>query len=225
MNFSLRVLLLALLVFAFAPAIFAEDAKGKAAGDLDALLLEGLSGGESDNLPAETTVKTTPQDEPVAPASPNDHPLIQVNRRMREAERLLSARSESTGRVQTEIVDALDKLIKECEKQCQCSGGDCEGGECKPGSKPGAGKSKTGARDSSKELVNRKVELGDLARRKSLLKAVWGQLPKRQQDQMVEGEAAQFLPKYAEMIEEYFQTLAERGAGSDVPPEPSSAKP
>ncbi len=42
-----------------------------------------------------------------------------------------------------------------------------------------------------------------------LLKAVWGQLPERMRQQMLQSSASEFLPEYRDDIEAYFKQLAE----------------
>jgi hypothetical protein len=43
-----------------------------------------------------------------------------------------------------------------------------------------------------------------------LLKNVWGELPPRLRQQMLQSSMEQFLPKYELLIEEYFKTLVNR---------------
>jgi hypothetical protein len=39
---------------------------------------------------------------------------------------------------------------------------------------------------------------------------VWGQLPEKEREQMLQNSIDQFLPKYELMIEAYFKSLVER---------------
>ena len=43
-----------------------------------------------------------------------------------------------------------------------------------------------------------------------LLKDVWGELPPRLRQQMLQSSVEKFVPKYEFEIEEYFKTLAEQ---------------
>ena len=80
------------------------------------------------------------------------------------------------------------------------------------GKKPGGGgKSQDSpARDSSQKLTSRKAEKPDKARLQDLMKDIWGELPPRLRQQMMQSSVEQFVPKYEFEIEEYFKTLAER---------------
>jgi len=178
----------------------------KPAGDgLDEELLKGLTDGEDLGQPGE------------------DNPLGRLNQEMREVESLIaSARSDKpTQQLQSKIIQDLDELIKQSQQQCQ-------GGNCKPGSKPGqktadsrksqqpgksggAGKqaSEQPARESSDKLRNRGAKRPDMADMKEILKGVWGQLPEHEREQMLQSYEEQFLPKYEQMIADYFRSIAE----------------
>ena len=49
----------------------------------------------------------------------------------------------------------------------------------------------------------------DMADMRDVLKGVWGLLPERQREQMLQSYEEQFLPKYEQMIADYFRSLAE----------------
>ena len=42
-----------------------------------------------------------------------------------------------------------------------------------------------------------------------MMKDVWGQLPERAREQMLQSPPEKFLPKYELLIEKYYQRLAE----------------
>jgi hypothetical protein len=50
-----------------------------------------------------------------------------------------------------------------------------------------------------------------LARMRQTLDQIWGHLPARIRDQMQSGMAEEFLPQYEQLIEQYYQRLAEEG--------------
>ena len=45
---------------------------------------------------------------------------------------------------------------------------------------------------------------------KGLLKDLWGQLPLRDREQMLQSSPEQFLPKYELLIEKYYKRLADQ---------------
>ncbi len=60
-----------------------------------------------------------------------------------------------------------------------------------------------------KACASSQAEKPDMADMRDLLKGVWGQLPERQREQMLQSYEEQFLPKYEQMIADYFRSLAE----------------
>jgi hypothetical protein len=187
----------------------ADNAKpdgSKPADDgLDQELLKGLTDGEDIGQPGE------------------QNPLGRLNQEMREVESLIaSSRTDRpTQQLQSKIIQDLDELIKQSQKQCQ-------GGNCKPGGKPGqktgdkraskqpgkssgAGKQagEQPARESTDKLRNRGAVRPDMADMKEVLKGVWGQLPEHEREQMLQSYEEQFLPKYEQMIADYFRSIAE----------------
>ena len=48
-----------------------------------------------------------------------------------------------------------------------------------------------------------------MAEMRTVLKQLWGELPQRQREQMLEPPVEEFLPKYEQQIEEYFRRLSE----------------
>jgi hypothetical protein len=194
--------------------------------DLDNELLEGL-----DDLPKPKTAKPTddagktPDQEPAGEdigQGAEDDPLGRVARQMRLAERLIPAPKEApkTTKTQKQIVSSLEELIQQMEKQCQKSG---SSSGSKPGQqqtaqrepikqpKPGEAKkpSDKPSRDSAKRRGPDEVRPGDLAELRNLMKDVWGQLPAKARDEMLQSPPEKFLPKYELLIEKYYQRLAE----------------
>jgi hypothetical protein len=49
-----------------------------------------------------------------------------------------------------------------------------------------------------------------MAQMNDLLKDVWGQLPERMRQQMMQSSVEEFLPKYELLIEDYFKALSNR---------------
>ncbi len=143
-----------------------------------------------------------------------------------------------TKQVQGEVVDELDKLIAKLEEECKnCKGGQCNKPSSsqqqtakstpKPGSKPSTGDQQSKPSDSpanqqpsqsqqaqSPSQTQSPPQGGeaststDAVDPQQMLKEVWGQLPERMRQQMLQSSASEFLPQYRDDIEAYFKQLA-----------------
>lgn len=150
-----------------------------------------------------------------------EHVLAWVERNMETAAALLPE-DESlprAGEAQQQVVADLDKLIQELARQCR-SGACNSSGECKSPSqrtasapKPGApkpGQGQSAARDSTGRIGQGDPHAAvDPAQREQLLKDLWGHLPPRAREQLLQSYSDEFLPEYELEIEKYFQRLAE----------------
>lgn len=158
-------------------------------------------------------------DKGAAPSGPMR--LVRAGRGMVEAETLLGKQStvSQAGQTQKQVVAQLDALIAELSKQCN---GNCNSSANKPPSpsqrsqaKPGKSGSKPGrgaapARDSNADLTGTANKAAsDKAELDSLVKHLWGHLPERQREQMMQSFSDEFLPKYEAEIEQYYQRLSE----------------
>lgn len=145
--------------------------------------------------------------------------------------------SAKTSRVQQQVISELDELIKQAEQQCQqCQSasssssssqskgrqqsqrsqpkpGDAKqasAGTAEPSGKPSG---KTGKQQGN-QSVARLQSAGSAAAAgrppQELMKEVWGRLPQRLREQMLESSSDEFLPQYREEIEQYFRRLAEQ---------------
>ncbi len=156
--------------------------------------------------------------------------LSKVVGHMQTAQGLLERpeNSGSASSAQAEALVGLDAMIaKLTKRQSQCKGGQGkedqgkEGqgkkgksdkpGSSKPGKKPGssgkAGKSPANAASSS---TSSGADLSTgLAVAGELVKDLWGKLPERQREQILQPLSEEFLPKYASEIEAYFRALAD----------------
>ncbi len=159
-------------------------------------------------------------------ANPTSHPLVRVRHDMQYAQSLLAppepdAKSSTTrvaGPVQQEILSDLDKLIADLSKQCQCCS-QCQGGQCnqppkpgqnpKPGKPNAAGRGRTAARDSTDRLESTTAKPVDKGEVNEMVKAIWGNLPERSREQMLQSFSDEFLPKYELEIEQYYRRLSE----------------
>ena len=186
-------------------------------GSLDDELLKGLGDDEAD--------EGLSGDE--GPGEESDaNPLIRLSRRMREVESLIAqSRSDAaTQDAQREILSELEELIKKLQqqkkKQSSSSSKPSNGQQTadrdkvqQPKPSQGQGGGKPGdepAKDSSTELTERQAQRPDMKEMDSVLKDVWGQLPRRLREQMMQSPVDEFLPQYALQIEEYFKTLVKK---------------
>jgi len=222
------MLLVAILALLMTRSVFADDAiPEKSSTDeallesLDAELLEGLetvpdkSAGSADGVESSTA---------------EDDEFTRIAQRMRDAAKLIPStdESEQTKTVQKQIVSELDQLIQSLEKQCQQGSGQSSGGkpqgnqqsqrsQVKPAGSQQGGEGATSAqpaRDSTERLGPDQLERPDPKQLQGLLKDLWGQLPDKAREQMLQTSPEQFLPKYELMIEQYFKRLAEEQAPS-----------
>jgi hypothetical protein len=176
-----------------------NDSARDLGSDLDRQLLEQLGEGEDIG------------EEP-------ENPFVSIGRRMRTAEELIRRRitSERTQRLQDQIVADLERLIEQLNKQCQ-SGQRNSSGSPKPAGKPG-GQSQAGSGENqggnrpAKESTDRvgvaSTDEAEMERMRQMLKRVWGHLPPKVREQMSSGTIEEFLPKYEQLIEDYFSRLA-----------------
>jgi len=207
---------------AVVPGERATDAPPKStrgSGDaLDQELLKGLNDGEDLGQPGEQ----------------QQNPLARIGQQMRDVEQSIARRQadQETRRRQTQIVRDIDDLIRQAQQQKKNNHNN-SGGRSSAGSTSGSGQnqpqparrpevaqpqSRTGegnsaannaARDSEKKVRDQQLQKPDMAAMREILKGVWGQLPERQREQMLQSYEEQFLPKYEQMIADYFRSLSE----------------
>lgn len=200
--------------------------------DLDAQLLEDLGGDLFDESPDEGATELDKDlrefhGEDIGQSSPADDPHLPLERigmQMRSAQRLLAERDGfgRATRLQDQILQDLDELIKQAQRQRKHSQ---KPGKSSPGSQRSDAKPQGGqqgqaaaegqqpAADSTDNLREGTSETGSPADRQAtrteLLKNLWGHLPERVRQQMLQSADDEFLPKYELEIEQYFRRLAE----------------
>jgi hypothetical protein len=138
---------------------------------------------------------------------------------MQEAAATL-AREDVSGHAsasQQQAITELDGLIASLQKQCEKCGGQCN----KPGSKPAppkpGAKSGPAPGQSAATVATQTAVPADRSAISGLVKNLWGQLPERQREELLQPLSEEFLPAYAADIEEYFRVLAES-------PQPNAAE-
>jgi hypothetical protein len=155
--------------------------------------------------------------------------LARVRQGMQHAESLLGSDGsnlpmlDEAGKTQQQVVDQLDQLIAELSKQCQngqCPQSDQQQQEPKQSqrsqSKPGqpksasaAAASKTAARDSADRLNQTSAKPVDKGDVEAMAKDLWGHLPERTRERMMQSFSEEFLPQYELEIEQYYRRLSE----------------
>jgi hypothetical protein len=123
------------------------------------------------------------------------------------------------GDMQNRVVAQLDELIAELSKQCQ-------GGQCHPNANPSpqpsqrsaakpsqsnrtASSSSVPARDSKDPLNGAEAKPVDKRDVDELVKHLWGHLPERSREQVLQSFSDEFLPQYELEIEQYYRRLSE----------------
>jgi hypothetical protein len=171
--------------------------------------------------PAEKPLLDQLEGEDIGAEGEND--LSRISRQMRLVQERIAQQevSEKTQGLQKQIVADLDALIKQIQQQQKKQQGSpssskaqTPGGEVKqPSNQPNAGQpqqpSEKPARTSDDELTQRNATPTDAAAMQAMIKRVWGHLPDRVRQEMQNASVEEFLPKYQELIEDYFRRLAE----------------
>ena len=155
-----------------------------------------------------------------AAASEDENPLLGIAQNMRDVEGLIG-RTQSgpkTQDLQDRIVADLGELLKQARSRCrQCNpaqGNPSQANSRRPVTQPkqpGTAK-KPGnnpARDSNATPGSAEQRQADIDQIRDILKQLWGDLPQRERERMREPRVEEFLPKYQQLIEEYFKRLAE----------------
>ena len=151
-------------------------------------------------------------------------PLMQVSaQKMRQVERLMSKTdsSQPTQKLQKEIIHELDELMAAARRrQNQPSGGSSSSQGSRrdrivtqpqqsTSEQTAARDSERPARDSSPRQVDREPHKPDMAKMNDLLRELWGHLPERERQRVINSTVEKFVPKYELLIEEYFKRLAD----------------
>lgn len=123
---------------------------------------------------------------------------------------------EKTQQLQAGIVARLDELLKAARQKQQCKGGQSSSKEAAPRQSSAQPPPKTPGQGKPKSPKTAKAQPGkpggyrpNMAEMNEVLKRVWGELPEREREQMLELPVEEFLPKYELLIESYFKRLAE----------------
>ncbi len=193
--------------------------------ELDEELLRQLGGDEAQPKKQPPKQQGSGGAAPRGQEAASDNPFIKLSRQVRDAERRLKEADsgEQTQEMQRKIVEDLDKLIAQIEKQQQQKsqsqsqskkpnspqqGKKQPAKQPKPGDQPGQEAEKP--TDSGDQLANRKNEKPTTGKLQDMLEKVWGELPERQRQDVMQASFDDFPAKYQYVIEEYFKTLLKR---------------
>lgn len=155
----------------------------------------------------------------------SDNPFVRLSRKVRDAEVRLRGEDsgDQTQKLQRRIVDDLEQLIAQIERQQQSQSQSQSNkpqapqpGEQKPGQpkqrqqQKGQSNPAEKPTDSGEQLADRKNEKPTTGQIKNLMEKVWGELPERQRQDVMQSSFDDFPVKYQYVIEEYFKTLLKR---------------
>ena len=221
------------IAFALTMAVYAQDDLG----DLDEQLqsefgddlLEGL-----DDIPLDPDFGTTGSDGQPADndlrrdltdgediGQPAEDDPTRIARLMRQVQERIANHEVSAGtqNLQQEIVAELDALIKELQQQKKRSSASNSQASSasnpqvqQPDQQPDEGQQSPGnqpANNSTERLGQENAVASDAATLEALVKQVWGHLPDRARQEMQNATVEDFLPKYQQLIEDYYRRLAE----------------
>ena len=183
----------------------------------------GEKKGEAGASPDDELRRRLSQEPGAAATAEEDDPLLEIARRMRRVEGLMGRNDSSpaTQNLQEKIVADLDRLLEQARRRSK---------QRKPGSsqpqqtasrrpigqsqaKPAAGGEKPSDRPSTtstqRPAGSGQTRRPDMTRMRKVMEELWGELPPRQRQQMLQMPVEEFLPKYELLIEEYFRRLAE----------------
>jgi hypothetical protein len=223
-------------VLAFAAVLFVAPGTTVVVGQepaskapsLDAQLLDGLDKELFEGLPPLAPAKPAeggsqapaPKAGSLAPAAGGDEaalefapslPLARIGQQMREVQNRIAARDTSaqTQDAQRAIAADLAALIEQARQQCAaCSQAGSGSGQ---GSLAGTSGQPVPAppRDSTDRIEQGTKEAVETAEVHDLVRRFWGHLPDKLRDEMQSSLSEQFLPKYEQLIEDYYRRLAE----------------
>ena len=130
---------------------------------------------------------------------------------MQRAQKLLQepTKANTASFAQAEALAGLDAIITDLTKrQSQCKASQCQGSSCKKGQCKKPGLPNTGSKPGASSNAGATEVKAQAVAASDLVKDLWGKLPERQRQQILQPLNEKFLPKYASEIEAYFRTLA-----------------
>ncbi len=159
-----------------------------------------------------------------AAAAEDENPLLFIGRQMRSVQGRLGQKDagRNTQTMQQEIIDNIDRLLKKaqemgsCCSSCNKPAGPRPGQPKQPGKGSGAGTNP--ARKADATTPPKPPTQTETQRRPTIdSRRPWGKLPDRERARVQQIPPDEFLPKYQEMIEDYYRRLS-RQPGEDESP-------
>ena len=150
----------------------------------------------------------------------NDNPLLNIAQNMFQVRQRVaqSDAGPATLNLQKQIVADLDLLIDQARKsagQCSSSSSNPQqsaqnpsGSRPKPGAKAAQKPGNKPAVASSTRSPDGQPHKLDMEEMRSLINNLWGELPPHVREQMLQTPMEDFIPKYQDLIEDYFRDLS-----------------
>jgi hypothetical protein len=151
----------------------------------------------------------------------DDNPLLNIARTMFQVRQRMTQTDAgpATLNLQKQIVADLDLLINQARKsagQCSSSSSNSQQPSAqKPNAsppKPGANASKKPgnkpATASSPRPPDSQSRKPDMEEMRAMMNNLWGELPPHVREQMLQSPVEEFIPKYEQLIEDYFRELS-----------------
>jgi hypothetical protein len=149
----------------------------------------------------------------------NDNPLLNIAKSMFQVRQRMaqSDAGPATLNQQKQIVADLDLLIDQAKKSGQCSSSSSNpqqspqnpsGSRPKPGAKAALKSGNKPAAASSSRSPDGQPHKPDMEEMRSIINNLWGELPPRVREQMLQTPVEDFIPKYQDLIEDYFRDLS-----------------
>lgn len=156
--------------------------------------------------------------------------------RMREARELLADKNagKPTREAQQDAIDELNRFIKAAQQQKQQQQRQQQQSQQQQGQQPqknqqqqdgqpqgqqnqqsqGNRRSQTGSQQEATETVEKGTTVAAelLRQRQSMVREVWGHLPPRLRNRVLNLNDEKFLPKYEDLIRRYFRAVAEESS-------------
>ena len=155
----------------------------------------------------------------------NDNPLLNIAQNMFQVRQRMvqSDAGPATLNLQKQIVADLDLLIDQARKSCgQCSSSSSNprqsatnpsGSRPKPGAKAAQKPGNKPAAASSTRSPDGQSRKPDMEEMRSIINNLWGELPPHVREQMLQTPVEEFIPKYQDLIEDYFRDLSNEKTG------------
>ncbi len=162
-----------------------------------------------------------------AGVSAGDNPLLEVSRWMRLAEQRLADNDagEPTQTIQEQVLAALDQLVRRAEPPPGNAGAqhprdtdeqpDADDPDAAEGAgiEPGGADAPEPSGESDPDAEDPAGRPAQVAPLRGLMERLWGELPERERERLLQAPVEQFLPKYETLIERYYRALARSREG------------